>query len=163
MKECFVYLLDTVHSSPWLDSIGECCLLVSVRDEHMFFFKQHLFKVEQWLIHLSRDVMVYFYQGQIYFGLMFKKTKNSCIHFQRFYTKHIENGDDTTPIFAPQWLAKACHRWSNGGGVQCPACACSDGESTIFTRVEVPISFSRLLIRASAAAKKNQKESIEKV
>lgn len=47
--------------------------------------------------------------------------------------------------------------------MQCPACACSDGESTIFTRVEVPISFSRLLIRASAAAKKNQKESIEKV
>ena len=116
MKECFVYLLDSVHSSPWLDSIGECCLLLSVRDEHVFFFKQHLLKVEQWLIHLSRDVMVYFYQGQIYFGLMFKKTKNSCIHFQRFYTKHIENGDDTTPIFAPQWLAKACHRWSNEEG-----------------------------------------------
>ena len=47
--------------------------------------------------------------------------------------------------------------------MQCPACACSDGESTIFTRVEVPISFSRLRTGASAVATKKQKESIEKV
>ena len=85
---------------------------------------------------------------------MFKRTKKALVFLSRGFTPAIWKGDDITPIYAPKWLAlctfrpvEACHRWSNRGGVQCPACACSDGESTIFSRVEVPSGVCWLVVQ----------------
>lgn len=44
--------------------------------------------------------------------------------------------------------------------MQCPACACSDGESTIFTRVEAPFLFLVCGLVLQQLRKK-EKESVE--